>query len=95
MLIDTSQRHKEFENYHHFGPTIASSPLKYSNSYNFLGIEIDSTLAWKLVITNVCNKLRSSPSALQQLTHTIPLRSIEFIEFIEILGMQRHSLIYP
>ena len=55
--------------------TIASSPLNYSNSYNYLGIETDSTLSWNLVITNVCKKL-SSLSALQQLSHTIPPRSL-------------------
>ena len=76
MIIGSSQRLKEFENCQHIGLTIASSPLNYSNSYNYLGIEIDSTLSWNLVITNVCKKLRSSLSALQQLSHTIPPRSL-------------------
>ena len=76
MVIGSSQRLKEYENCQHIGLTISSSLLNYSNSYNYLGIEIDSTLSWNLVITNVCKKLRSSLSALQQLSHTIPPRSL-------------------
>ena len=76
MIIGSSQRLKEFENCQHIGLTIASSPLNYSNSYNYLGIEIDSTFSWNPVIKNVCKKLRSSLSALQQLSHTIPPRSL-------------------
>ena len=72
LIIGSSQRLKEYENCQHIGLTIASSQLNYSNSYNYLGIEIDSTLSWNLVITNVCKKLRSSLSALQQLSHTVP-----------------------
>ena len=59
--------------FHAVGLTVASSPLNY---YNYLGIEIDNTLSWNLVITNVYKKLRSSLSALQQLSHTIPPRSL-------------------
>ena len=44
MLTGSSQCLKEFENCQHIGLTIASSPLNYSNSYNYLGFEIDSTL---------------------------------------------------
>ena len=43
MLIGSSQRLKVFENCQHIGLTIASSPLNYSNSYNYLGFEIDCT----------------------------------------------------
>ena len=57
MLIGSSRRLKVFENCQHIGLTIPSSPLNYSNSYNYLCIEIDSTLSWNLVITNACKKL--------------------------------------
>ena len=80
MLIDSSQRLREFENCQHIGTTIASSHLNYFNSYNYLGIEIDSTLSWNLVITDVCKKL-SSLSALQQLSHTIPPRSLQTVYY--------------
>ena len=45
MLIGSSQHLKEFENCQHIGLTIASSPLNYFNSCNYLGFEIDSTLS--------------------------------------------------
>ena len=76
MLIGSSQRLKEFENCKHIGLTITNSPLNYSHPYIYIGIENDSTLSWKLVITNVCKKLRISLSALQKLSHIIPPRSL-------------------
>ena len=71
MFIDSSQRLKEFENCQHIGLTIASSPLNYSNSNNYLGIKIDSSLSWNLGIINVCTIF-----ALQQLSHSMSPRSL-------------------
>ena len=67
---------KDFENCQHIRLTIASSPLNYSNSYKYLGIQIGGTLSWNHVITKICKKLRSSLSGFQQLSHTIPPRSL-------------------
>ena len=74
MFIGSFQRFKEFDNCQHIGLTIASSSLNYSNSYNYLGIE--KHIIMEPYHHNVCKKLRSSLSALKQLGHTIPPRSL-------------------
>ena len=47
MLIGSSQHRKDFENCQHIGLTIASSPLNYFYSNNYLGTAIDiSSVGW-------------------------------------------------
>ena len=81
MLIGSHQKMSHFMEKDSIGLFIDGVPLKLTNCYKYLGLNIDNTLTWNSEILSICKKLRCKTAALQRICKFIPASNANILYF--------------